>query len=146
MRGIRTGRPDYIRRRRFLELAIDHRGGACWGQTGVVVYSLKFKSFNTFGQGQGFNLAIEQDGVVYRIGPGGGTSSNAWATVPGSGILLTESDFLSFDGLLSLDFTNGGLITFGFVTWKSSGNSISVGYDNYSSTLTVIPVPLRLLC
>ena len=100
------------------------------------------------GDGQGSAPAIQQDGKLFL--PGSIlfnqvlVNQNVWTTE--SLLSLAEQDFRT---LIDLDdhpdfSANGSSIKFGFVRQNSGtgpGYSIDAGIDNWSITVTTVPIP-----
>lgn len=115
------------------------------GAISTIDWSIEYKNFLTFGQGQGFYLVIEQGGNLYRNG--------FFATGLGSGWLgagqgsLTEGTFTEgISGSAHPNFSaSGSTITFGFGTSNGNAATIDIGYDNYSVTITPVPEPGTLV-
>jgi len=95
-----------------------------------VSFSIDFKNFNSFGQGQGFCVVAHQSGKYYvaRLSISG-SSNFGWQTMTAP--RLKAADF----GTISNpndhpNFVSGTAVTFGFGTGNTGGNGIVVGYDN----------------
>lgn len=101
-------------------------------------YSIDFQNISYFGQGQRVQFLVVQAGSYYVdagtiTGPGG----TNWTNLSNS---LVAADFTLVSGTSQPDFTTSGSpIMFGFATSNSGGNSIEVGYDNWSATITTVP-------
>lgn len=106
-----------------------------------ISYTIDARAISAFGQGMGFGLAASQGGVVYLADnhiTGSSGASFAWNTF-GATDLLADA-FVNPNGPEAIDWTaNGSPITFGFYTANSSGNGITVGYDNLNIEATVVP-------
>jgi len=114
------------------------------GAINSIDFSIDFKNISFFGQGQAVTSGIEQNGIFYRASTSiTGPAGFNWMTDTKTG--LTAVSFIRMDSVAgNPDFsTSGSPITFGFVTANSGGNTIQVGYDNWSTTLTTAsdPVP-----
>lgn len=105
-------------------------------------FSLDFRNITLLGDGQLVQLAIEQAGVHY-LGPGLTTVSGGinWTTF--DSIQVTSDDFTLADFTPGTpDFTSSGTpITFGFSTANNGGNTIEVGYDNWTVNVAAVPEP-----
>ena len=109
-------------------------------------FSIDFRNISFFGAGQNVGPMLEQAGVHY-VGPGtitgpGGTN---WTNYSLTG--LTSDNFGPADSSAgNPDFSvNGSPITFGFATRNSGGNTIEVGYDNWSTIVATVPEPSAFL-
>jgi len=114
-----------------------------------LVFEIDLREFNGFGDGQGYALGVAQDGAFFQAAPDTTDEvrfANQWQAASVSGDTLFQTSFSSALGGTSgtLDFTNGGPITFGIMTRNSGGEDIEVGYDNFSVDLTLVPEPASI--
>lgn len=105
-------------------------------------FSIDYMNISFFGQGQSFGLAVEQDGIFYTAGgditgPGG----FLWNTFVREDIEAVDFQRADFSPGTPDFSSTGNPITFGFRTSNSGGNTIEVGYDNWSVTIHAIPEP-----
>jgi hypothetical protein len=116
------------------------------GAISTIDWGMDYKNFNTFGQGQGFALALMQGGTIYRH-LGYFTTDDqylGWQSVSQSG--FGSSAFGNdFSGFSTPNFTaSGSAITFGFMTSNGFADTVDVGYDNYRVTINAVPEPATL--
>lgn len=105
-----------------------------------LMYAIDRNEFFTFGQGMAYGLMLIQGGDVF-LGGGAvtaGTGPN-WTTHTSS--VLTAADFYSSTSAHPDFSSGGGSIIFGLYTGNSGGQGITVGYDNFSATLTTQGAP-----
>lgn len=93
--------------------------------------------------GQGFGLALKQNGYLYRASIFFTQTLSGWQNTQDSSI--TPGDIRGNAGAPDIDFS-GSEIGFGFYTAHSSPNNrtndmLTVGYDNYQVDLHVVPEP-----
>lgn len=113
------------------------------GAISSIDIALDYRNISSFGEGHGVSavLAVQDGNVFVAVGFITGSSDFNWQTI--SAIGLSADSFFLRTGSGDLDF-NGAPITFGFETRNSGGNTINVGYDNYSLSLHTIPLPAGL--
>ncbi len=106
------------------------------------VMTVQFQSnADAYGIGQGIQLIVVQNGIVY-ISHGyknTGTERNGWKTVTLKGKLVgTSFNNISGTGPSAPDFTSGIPTEFGFSGQDyQSGRTLSVYYDNYNLAITL---------
>jgi hypothetical protein len=99
-----------------------------------------------FGQGQGIDLLVEQNGSVYA-GPLGNTSATHvnWDTVTFIGNFNAAGfALLSGGGSANPDFSGVTPTRFGFAAGNTNSGTLTMYYDNFSlqsAALTAIPEP-----
>lgn len=117
------------------------------GAINSIEASLDYRNITSFGAGHGVGpIVLEQNGSFFEAGSfTTGASNFSWQTFgptsfgPGDFTLLSGSGVLDFSIL-------GAPIALGFRTANTGGDTINVGFDNFSAALdvTAVPVPAGL--
>lgn len=98
--------------------------------------------------GRSLSFLVEQSGVFFRSTPTRIRVNTGWNSI---GATLTSLDLLSFDGFSNPDFSDfGDPLQFGYVTGNGGSGAVLDlenigGVDNWSVTLTKVPVPASFL-
>lgn len=122
------------------------------GAISTVDFSIDFLNINTFGNGQQYEIALLQNGLLYGLLPHITQTVTGWQHDSSNG--LTANDFYQivnapplfyFDGAHHPDFSaTGSPISLGFQTWTATTDvpfTLTVGYDNWGVTVHSIPEP-----
>jgi hypothetical protein len=125
---------------------------AALGAISGIDFSIDFLNINTFGNGQGFELALSQNGSLYGLLPHNTGTSGGWQHFALSAV--TANDFYQirsvppiymFDGAHHPDFSaTGAPISFGFYAATATTDvpfTLTAGYDNWSVTAHSRPEP-----
>lgn len=111
------------------------------GAISSIDWSIDFKNYFSFGLGQGFYVALIQDGIIYHGSIQITALLTGWHSAPQSGL----TSFMFTDGISGSAHPNfsasGNPMTFGFATSNGNAATIDVGYDNYSLTVNAVPEP-----
>lgn len=118
-----------------------------------ILFSIDFNAISAFGQGQSIAFLASQGGSMFVVDATvtGSNSAAGWQSKT-TGPVIDPAAFSRDSGTGTLDFSaTAAPITFGIRTANSGGNGITIGYDNFSATLTVedstvvpLPAPLGL--
>ena len=99
----------------------------------------------SFGQGQGIDLLVEQNGVIYRTGLGITGYPLNWDTLSFTGTFNAGSFILLLgSGPANPDFNGGVATRFGFSGRNTNSGTLTQYYDNFrleSSAIEASPVP-----
>jgi hypothetical protein len=105
-------------------------------------FSFDFNPISAFGQGQAVGIVLEQAGTFYSYYDGITGNTSGWDAVGKAGAGLLATNFLAQSGTGNPNFSAAGApITIGLLTGNSGGQTIAVGYDNFSVTLNRVPTP-----
>ena len=130
---------------------------ATQGAISSVDFSIDFLNIDTFGNGQGFELALTQSGSLYGLLPhntgiGGGWQHFALSDVTASDFyqITSAPPIYTFDGTHHPDFSAAGCpISFGFYAATATTDvpfTLTAGCDNWSVTATsAVPEPQALV-
>ncbi len=92
--------------------------------------------------GMAFALLAEQGGSLFYAPPAvTGSSATGWVSYADTGLM--DGHFELYEGSGTLDFsTSGAPIAFGLRTGNNLVTGTRVGYDNFSVTLDIAPIPV----
>jgi len=126
------------------------------GAIGSLDFSIDFLNINVFGNGQGFELALSQNGSLFGLLPHNTLTVGGWQHFSLTGV--TANDFYQitsappiymFDGTHHPDFSSSGApISVGFYTATATTDvpfTLTAGYDNWSVTAHTVPEPSTFL-
>lgn len=124
------------------------------GPIGAIDFAIDFLNISSFGQGQGYEVALSQNGKLYA--PFGHLTDTLTGWRHDSSTGLTANDFFQviappvvIDVNQHPDFSGTGApISLGVFTFNATTDvpfTITVGYDNWSATVHSVPEPTTLV-